>query len=56
VAVAMQLARLGVGPDQLDTIDCCTYRDRDEFFSHRRDKGITGRMAALIAPRPRDHG
>jgi len=26
----------------------CTYADEDLFFSHRRDKGKTGRMAALI--------
>ncbi len=25
----------------------CTFRDRDEFFSYRRD-GVTGRMAALV--------
>lgn len=28
--------------------DACTYSDADRFFSHRRDKGKTGRMAALI--------
>jgi YfiH family protein len=26
----------------------CTYRDSELFFSHRRDKGKTGRMASLI--------
>ncbi len=26
----------------------CTYTDANRFFSHRRDKGKTGRMAALI--------
>ena len=50
-AVQAQLTRVGVSPDRIDTTDRCTFRDRDEFFSHRRDKGITGRMAALIAPR-----
>jgi copper oxidase (laccase) domain-containing protein len=32
----------------LDTTDRCTVRDAAEFFSHRRDHGTTGRMAALI--------
>lgn len=26
----------------------CTFTDQQRFFSHRRDKGITGRMATLI--------
>jgi copper oxidase (laccase) domain-containing protein len=38
-------------PDRIQSTDRCTYRDHEEFFSHRRDKGVTGRMAALIAPR-----
>jgi YfiH family protein len=50
-AVKTQLLRAGVSEDRIDTTDRCTYRDRDEFFSHRRDNGITGRMAALIAPK-----
>jgi YfiH family protein len=50
-AIAMQLASSGIEAERIDTTDRCTFRDRDEFFSHRRDKGITGRMAALIAPR-----
>lgn len=31
-------------------IDCglCTYKNNDLFFSHRRDKGITGRMLSFI--------
>jgi YfiH family protein len=50
-AIAIQLRRLGVSDDRIDTTDRCTVRDRDEFFSHRRDHGVTGRMAALISPR-----
>lgn len=26
----------------------CTYEDKRRFFSHRRDQGVTGRMASLI--------
>jgi YfiH family protein len=45
-----QLMEVGLGEDQIDTTDRCTFRDRAEFFSHRRDCGITGRMAAIISP------
>jgi YfiH family protein len=45
-----QLIEVGLSDDQIDTTDRCTYRDQDEFYSHRRDKGITGRMAAIISP------
>jgi YfiH family protein len=46
-----QLDTAGVPADKIDTTDRCTYRDRAEFFSHRRDNGVTGRMAAIISPR-----
>jgi YfiH family protein len=45
-----QLVAMGVNNDRIDITDRCTFRDRDEFYSHRRDKGVTGRMAAIIAP------
>ena len=50
-ALRRQLLGAGVREDRIDTTDRCTYRDADEFFSHRRDRGISGRMAAIIAPR-----
>jgi YfiH family protein len=49
-AVRLQLVDAGVGAARIDVSDRCSYRDADEFFSHRRDRGITGRMAAIIAP------
>jgi YfiH family protein len=49
-AIVIQLQRLGLGDDRIDMTDRCTFRDAGEFFSHRRDKGVTGRMAALISP------
>jgi YfiH family protein len=52
-AIELQLSRCGLSPGRIDTTDRCTFRDRDEFFSHRRDKGVTGRMAALIGSRER---
>jgi hypothetical protein len=48
--IALQLRRAGVAQDDIDVADRCTVRDAGEFFSHRRDAGVTGRMAALISP------
>lgn len=45
-AVRMQLVSAGVAV--VDSADLCTVRDRGEFFSHRRDAGVTGRMAGVI--------
>jgi polyphenol oxidase len=50
-AVRQQLLGAGVAEDAIETTDRCTVRDREEFFSHRRDNGITGRLAALIGVR-----
>jgi polyphenol oxidase len=47
-AIRQQLTGLGVPPDRIDTTDRCTHRDADEFFSHRRENGVTGRMASVI--------
>lgn len=49
-AVVGQLLAAGVPSDAVECSDRCTYRDEAEFFSHRRDSGVTGRMAALICP------
>jgi YfiH family protein len=47
-ALRLQLLRAGVLERNIDTSERCTVRDRDEFFSHRRENGVTGRMAAVI--------
>jgi YfiH family protein len=47
-AVRRQLIVAGMREDRIDTTDRCTYRGREEFYSHRRDNGVTGRMAAII--------
>jgi YfiH family protein len=44
-----QLVAAGVADERIDRTDRCTYTHADEFFSHRRDNGISGRMAAVIA-------
>ncbi|QOV90818.1 peptidoglycan editing factor PgeF [Humisphaera borealis] len=47
-ALKIQLKSAGIDESSIDVSDRCTYRDVAEFFSHRRDNGVTGRMAALI--------
>ncbi len=49
-AVRRQLLGAGLESGRIDTTDRCTWRDAEEFYSHRRDRGITGRMCAIIAP------
>lgn len=51
-AIRRQLIAGGVEDSRIDTTDRCTYRDHAEFFSHRRERGVTGRMAALIRAVP----
>ena len=47
-ALRRQLLDAGVGGSNIDDTDRCTHLHADEFFSHRRENGITGRMAAII--------
>ena len=49
--IRLALLRAGIPERNIDSTDRCTHRDADEFFSHRRENGVTGRMAALIAAR-----
>lgn len=51
-AVDEKLLRAGVPADRTDSCTQCTYANADDFFSHRRDHGRTGRQAALIAVLP----
>jgi hypothetical protein len=51
-AIAQQLNQAGVARERVDLCELCTHTNRSEFFSHRRDGAATGRMSALIAPRP----
>ncbi|MBC7771991.1 MAG: peptidoglycan editing factor PgeF [Pyrinomonadaceae bacterium] len=48
-AVRRQLLEAGLLETNIDSTDRCTHRDAEEFFSHRRENGLTGRMAAFIA-------
>lgn len=43
------LEAAGVRSEQIDTAPWCTSCHPEEFFSHRASRGITGRMAAVMA-------
>lgn len=43
-----QLLTAGLTPFNIETSPSCTYDDAHRFFSHRRDKGKTGRMWSVI--------
>jgi YfiH family protein len=47
-ALVWQLRVAGV--ERFDVDGHCTYRRADLFFSHRREGGLTGRMASVIGP------
>jgi polyphenol oxidase len=42
------LVQSGVFRSNIDVTNYCTFRDKDLFFSHRRDEGKTGRMLGFI--------
>lgn len=47
-----QLLEAGVPAKQIGTLEGCTSCDTRTFFSHRGEKGRTGRMMAVIAIKP----
>ncbi len=49
LANEMQLAGLGIGSGRIFRYMGCTSCEGGDFFSHRRDKGRTGRIAAIAA-------
>ena len=46
-----QLTDFGLGSDQIEVSEYCTVKNNDLFFSHRKEKGKTGRMMAVIGMR-----
>ncbi len=44
----IQLARAGVKAENIEVAGLCTFCREDMFYSHRRDKGNTGRMAGIM--------
>jgi hypothetical protein len=51
-SAVLALQQAGVHLSCIDAGGLCTFEHIDEFFSHRRDAGLTGRMAAVIQARP----
>jgi YfiH family protein len=47
LAVRGELERLGVGAGRIHACGLCTSCASELFFSHRRDRGVTGRQAGL---------
>lgn len=47
-ALRLQLEQADIAA--IDVIPHCTFERSDLYFSHRREKGLTGRMIALIGP------
>lgn len=50
-AVRTQLQACALPDDHIDLANLCTYDNAADFYSHRRDAGLTGRMAAVIGCR-----
>jgi polyphenol oxidase len=46
---ATELALERAGVDQIERTDLCTYCHPELFFSHRRDRGTTGRQGVIAA-------
>ncbi|SHM07246.1 conserved hypothetical protein [Caldanaerovirga acetigignens] len=44
----MQLEDMGVNPENITVSGLCTHCCSDLFYSYRRDKGVTGSLAAVI--------
>lgn len=50
-ALRLSLVRAGLKPDRVDVLPACTACEPERFFSHRRDKGLTGRHLGFVSPR-----
>ncbi|MEO6891250.1 MAG: peptidoglycan editing factor PgeF [Ktedonobacteraceae bacterium] len=46
-----QLLMAGIVPEHIEAINLCTSCNRDRFFSHRGEHGLTGRFPVLLALR-----
>lgn len=47
-ACVIDMQKNGVYSEHITVSDVCTFEDKYLFFSHRRDKGMTGAMASVI--------
>jgi copper oxidase (laccase) domain-containing protein len=52
--IRWQLRDCGIPPAAIDDVGGCTHDDASSFFSHRRDRGKTGRhLSVIVARAPR---
>jgi copper oxidase (laccase) domain-containing protein len=49
--VERSLLQAGIPPERIEQVEGCTSCDSGAWFSHRRDKGRTGRHLAFIEVR-----
>lgn len=49
--IEQALLEAGLLPGAIEQVDGCTSCDAGRFFSHRRDRGVSGRQLAFVAPR-----
>jgi len=49
-SVRATLCDAGLLPEHIDLLGACTACDAERFYSHRRDRGRTGRHLAFVAP------
>jgi copper oxidase (laccase) domain-containing protein len=52
---AAQLREAGLSGERIATARICTVCRRDTFFSHRGDRGRSGRFAAVVALEREQH-
>lgn len=46
------LRKAGLTRERIEVLGRCTACEAEAFFSHRRDRGVTGRQVGFIAPAP----
>jgi polyphenol oxidase len=51
LAVHLQLEQAGLIDSHIERVPGCTFSEPARFFSHRRDRGVTGRHLAVIVSR-----
>lgn len=52
LANELVLRQAGVGRERIEVLGRCTSCEPEAFFSHRRERGKTGRQVGFIAPAP----
>ncbi|HYS80419.1 MAG TPA: peptidoglycan editing factor PgeF [Anaeromyxobacteraceae bacterium] len=52
LANELVLRQAGLSRERIEVLGRCTSCEPDTFFSHRRDRGRTGRQVGFIAPAP----